>query len=696
MTAIGGHAAHIAAPMTMPTTAAQGAASAHGAHLEPTAPRSGDPRFVAGSTGEFGQSELIRQKNGPAYGGREVAKEQNDNDREQNDFGVTDANFTRTLGVIADPDTGAPMSYAQTIQAYNAAGAIENLAPAVYAKLVENQNAGRGTVLGGALAILGITGTDGANGASLTGIDAATQGQLQTMQLGPLGSLREYVLDTKDFKGREWNRAHHSGSAWKGMTDLVQKGYGWDTAALATGDSMTSWSGRVLGSNNQDGSETGFAADELAGLKYTVLMEQATGKPALESILGAHAATHLPEDQLTDPKINKLIGLPEGFRPQTTEEISMVAGRLRQWASSSQVQVDQGEFQQFVDAGAKTPEGQQLAGSGLLSTVQFEAEEAEGGGGGNDGPSAAEQDAATEATGLGQGAAATAMGGGDIAPVGLAGSPTIDTRPALDQLGVGGPFPVLDPDTGKLNKALQDQLMTAFVDMLQQVNDSTFLGEAEEKDAFADGARKGVQMLKEAIARDPEGVTSLKAEARTAIEDGELTDAERTSLSQKLGDAGLEELANSVKDGKLGVEELDIASATFDEQIDGAASAQLEKDLTAALEDGTLDDTERSSFEGRVGAGAMAKLDETIADGEATGEELRGIADAVQQDGAATTTDEAATDEAATGEATAGAEATAPADADTAEATAEPGSADATDSPEIDTEAPAATEDAAA
>jgi len=613
--------------MSTMTTAAGATEAAHGAHMEPIAPKSGDPRFIDGSTGEFGQSETIRQKDGPAFGDQEVAKNQNGNDKSQNNYGETDANFTRTLGLIANPDTGQPMSYAQTMQAYNAAGAIETLAPQVYARLVANQNAGRGTVLGGALAIMGVTKSDGFNNASLTGIDDATVGQLQNAQLPGLGSLKEYVIDTRDLKGREWNRAHHAGSAWKGMTGAVEHGYSWPGAALLTGDSMTSWSGRVLGSNNQDGDETGFAADELAGLKYLVLTEQATGKSALESVLGGHAATHLPEDKLTDPKINKLIGLPEGYRPQTQAEIDMVAGRIRQWALQPDVQVDEGEFNKFVQAGNNTTEGRQLAASGLLDGVQFKAQNNNNNnGGGGNGGGHDHTDADVTPTGLGT--RPTDVGGGDIAPVGLVGSPTIDTRPTLDQLGVGGPFPVLDPATGKLNKKLQDQLMTSFVEMLYQMNDSPFLDDDEERDAFIDGAKKGVQFLKDSVAASPEGVTSLKDEIGAALADGSISDAERASLVEKLNDAGMDELAGAVADGSVDDKEL----ATISEKIDGAASAKLEKDVTAALEDGELSAEERKGLEGRLGDTSLKALEDGIADGTVTSEELEGIRAGVEKD----------------------------------------------------------------
>lgn len=621
---------HDHAAMTAGTTTAAGGMD-HGSHVEPKAPKSGDPRFLNGSTGEHGENKRVAQKDGPAYGGQEVAKNQNNNDRKQNDYDETDANFMRTLGLIADPDTGQPMSYAQSIQAYNAAGALQELYPETYAKLVANQDAGRGTVLGGALAIFGMTKTDGFNGASLTGISDAEQGKIRNAQLGDLGSLRDQVINTRDFKGREWNRAHHPGSSWTAMKPLVEKsGFAYSEAALLTGDSMISWSGRVLGSNNQDGNETGFANDELAGLKYMVLMEQVTGKKAIESVLGGHAATHLPEDKLTNPKINKFIGLPEGFRPSTEAERNMVASRIRQWALQPGVKVDEGEFNKFVKAGMKTPGGQALAASGLLSQVQFKPKEAKTGGGGGNNNAAI--DAATTPTALGTGEISVAPpvigGGGDIAPIGLTGSNTLLTRPTIQNLGVGGPFPVLDPKTGKLDKALQDQLMTALLDVMASLNDNPFLDSEAETKAHNDGATKGAKFLKDEVAVDPTKVDALKSELASALKDGTISDEERTSLAEKLDEAGMSDVADAVKDGTATDEEI----ATLQEKVDGAASTKLEKDVTAALEDGKLTPEERKSIEKRLGKEGLDAIEKSIEDGTVTKEELESIADGTKKD----------------------------------------------------------------
>ncbi|MCB0878500.1 MAG: hypothetical protein KDC46_05915, partial [Thermoleophilia bacterium] len=629
--------------MTGSTTTGAATGTTMPGMMMPNAPRSGDPRFVQGSVGELGQEETIKQKDGPAYLGFDVAKNQNDNDKKQQNYNVTDANFTRFLGVIADPDTGQPQSYAQTMQNYNAAGAIEKLYPEVYQKLIENQNAGRGTVLGGVLAIFGVSKSDGAGGASLSGIDDATISQIRNATIPGIGSLRDYAFDTRDAKGREWNRAHHPESHWSALTQLAGEGWNWDEAAVFTGDSMTSWAGRVLGTNNQDGDKTGFAADELAGLKYLVLTEQATGKSdILEKVIMSHNMTHLSPDQLTDPKINKLIGLPDDFRAQTKEDVAMVTGRIRQWALDPNVQVDEGEFNKFVKAGADTRSGQILAGSGLLNTVQFKPKE-QNNGGGNEGGGGNNNNEDITPTGVGTGAApvaTTPIGSGASLQMDLPGSPTIGSRPLIEDLGNGGPFPVIDPKTGKLDRALQEQMMTAFIDVLMSMNDSPFLDDDKEKAAFEDGAKKGVQYLKDQVAVDPDAVDALKGELADAMADGKITDDERTSLAEKLNEAGMEDVAKSVEDGTATDEEI----ATIQEKVDGAASAKLEKDITSAMEDGKLSAEERASIEGRLGKDGLDALEAGIEDGTVTKEELQAIADGTKKDAEARKADGGAAD----------------------------------------------------
>jgi len=420
------------------------------------------------------------------------------------------------------------------------------------------------------------------------------------------------------------------------MSNLVQAGFQWNEAAVLTGDSMTSWSGRVLGSNNQDGSETGFAADELAGLKYAALMEQSTGKAIIDGVLASHAETHLPEDKLTDPKINKFIGLPKDFRAKTDEERAMVASRIRAWVLQPGVQVDEGEFNKFVKAGNKTAAGAQLSNSGLLAGVQFKPKEVhqhtEAQAAAQDANAADTQNLIPTGLGTGEitggGAAAEPSAAQTLLP--LTGSNTIDTRPTLAKLGATGPYSVLDKATGKLSKTLQDQLMTAFLETLYQMSDSALLGDKEERDAFVDGAKKGVKFVKEGVSADPVKIKALEAEVKAALADGKISPEERTALAEKLGEAGMDDLAAAVKDGKP-ISEKDLA--VFDEKIDGAVSKRLEDDIAKAMEDGKLTAEERSSFEGRLGQGSLDKLDAAVKDGTVDKDELIGIADAVKKDG---------------------------------------------------------------
>ena len=128
-----------------------------------TPPASDDPRFVAGTTGppaEEGEAATVTIPDGDGFGGFE-GREQNNGDKEQNNYSVTDANYDNRLGLLAaNPDTGEPLNYVQHGQMYAAAGFIRAFAPEVFLQLAKNQNEGRGTVLGAAANIMGLVQTE--------------------------------------------------------------------------------------------------------------------------------------------------------------------------------------------------------------------------------------------------------------------------------------------------------------------------------------------------------------------------------------------------------------------------------------------------------------------------------------------------------------------------------------------------------
>ena len=612
-------------------TTTMGAAGAAGHHkVEPKLPSAHDPRFMDKTVGNAAQAKTMGkyvQEGGAGYGGRKGEDVNNQKDKNEI-IDKTDANHLPQYGVLPG------QNYVQAIQSYTGLSAIKDLAgmpgfPITdqdWASIVALQDQGGSPVLA---TVNYLTGLTNERPADLPATLAAKRDAVSGYQVPGAGkTVAQIAIDPKDVSGNNIARSHHSADWFATYRKAMDSGIPADWAfALSMSDDGTSGSGRFNGFNNQDGNSTGANDGENAYFKMVAIASQQLGRPDLFNTMltGGHAHTALDPSVMTEPKINKLIGWnPPGDQTMSPERVEAI----RQYYLRADVDVNQGDFNRHVGS---LPQG--LRAQLDFTGVQFEANENNGDGGGNDG-GGGETEAAAEATGAGTGlisTPATAVGGGEIAPVGLPGSPTIDTRPTLENLGLGGPFPVLDPATQKLNKQLQDQLMTAFIETLYKASDNPFLESEEERAKFEDGAKKGVELLKDAVAVDPTKVGALKEELATALADGSITDAERTSLSEKLAEAGMTEVAKAVEDGTATDKEI----AGLQEQVDGAASAKLEKDITTAMEDGTLTPEERATIESRLGKEGLDALEAGIKDGTVTKTELEAIATGTEADEAA-------------------------------------------------------------
>jgi hypothetical protein len=504
------------------------------------------------------------------------------------------------------------------------------------------------------------------------------------------------ILSGKDYKGREWNRAHHDGTWWIAASQLATKqGFSWPEAALFTGDSMTSWAGRVIGSNNQDGDKTGFAADELAGLKYLVIAEQATGKDILTSVLKSHADTHLPQDKLTDPKIFKLLGIDhKKGAPPTDAEIQAI----RNFALQSTTQVNQGEFQKFLD---KTPPelAQQINATGLLNTVQFKPENHnhDNGGGGNNNTNNEPTDA--EVTGAGTGPAADLTGGGGTAPVFTPGTdPNAGTGAAATSYDGTGDFGGATATGAKLAAGqLPVSATTIGADPLNALTNpvSTALGGANLLDA--DKGKILLDLLEKEQDLNKAWTSSPRQQAlEAALKDGKVSAGEQKSLLGRLGDKGkslLSDLLSKSKDGSISADDLakveaaiasddtDAISKALDDlkltrqekadlkdklsdardkaikaaEADGVItdaelqailkagteapkpmSADDKKALEAALKDGKLTDAEKKSLEGKLSDAQQAVLDDFVGKDGKVSADAKAIEGAVAKDAKAT------------------------------------------------------------
>jgi hypothetical protein len=276
----------------------------------PTPPKAGDPRFLDGSVGptvkkgKANKGKKIKIPDGPGFHGAKGRK-QNADDKSKNNYSVTDANFSNQLGLLPkDPDTGKPMTYVQHIQTYAAANYLESYNHPLYEKLMANQNAGKGTILGAAAHLMGLVKTADPAEAGVTQQDIAA---IPAKIPGTPMDAKAYVASGKDITGQVWARPHHAGSQFKVLSGLINAGVDWKDAMVLAGDDGISGSGRLNGVNGQDNGKGGMNAGEREIFSKGAQIQQKTGINVIQIMMGGHNHLGLDPSALTKPKINKLI-----------------------------------------------------------------------------------------------------------------------------------------------------------------------------------------------------------------------------------------------------------------------------------------------------------------------------------------------------------------------------------------------------
>ena len=316
--------------------------------LDIALPQVGDTRFVDGSVGPVvpeGQAATIKIPDGAGFGGLEGRK-QNANDKKQNNYSVTDANFSPQLGLLTNPATGEPYNYVQQIQLYNAAGYVKTFAPALWDKLVAMQNAGQGTILelvGRIFSFEGLERDPNLNPDPMTLLTDADIAEIPLTIPGTDLSAEAYVKSPQDITGQDWARMHHPESAWDMYKNLVANGVDGRQALILASDDGVSGAGRLNGFNNQDGGDS-FNADEAAVFKLAAQIEQQTGIPVVQIMMSGHDHTGLDESAKTNPTINKILGLAETDRSASPERARILAQALLNGAGG----LDIGNLDQFT------------------------------------------------------------------------------------------------------------------------------------------------------------------------------------------------------------------------------------------------------------------------------------------------------------------------------------------------------------
>ncbi|MBC7460815.1 MAG: hypothetical protein H7287_05590 [Thermoleophilia bacterium] len=297
-------------------------------------PATNDPRFVAGTTGptmKKGKATTVKLEDGKALDGGK-ARKQNDGDKKQNNYSVTDANYNPQLGIpaqiVTDKNaTPHKPTYAETINLYSAAGYVQAFAPAEYDKMVATQNSGGMTVLEQAAMATGIIPKSGNYAAS-----GIVEAGIPTNIPGSGLDAKKYLQSGTDITGQEWARPHHALSQWGAYAQLIKLGVDGETAHTLAGDDGVSGGGRLNGVNNQDGNDS-FNAGEIEIWSKAAKLEEETGKPILAALSHSHAMTGLSEDTLTNPNINKIINKKGGVGAIATkgeDARTLVAGSARE------------------------------------------------------------------------------------------------------------------------------------------------------------------------------------------------------------------------------------------------------------------------------------------------------------------------------------------------------------------------------
>jgi hypothetical protein len=326
LVALVGQGAGMGAGATGAGPIAPGAGAAHAGHggpSLPTPPPRNDPRFLAGTTGPTvgkGDAPTLKIPDGEGFHGAK-GRTQNDDDKKKNNYSVTDANFSNQLGLLAaNPDTGEPLTYVQHIQMYAAANYLEAYAHPLYEKLIAAQNAGQGTILGAAANIMGLTSTPDPAQAALTAQDLAS---VPEQIPGTPMDARAYITSGKDITGQDWARPHHAGSQFRVLSSLLDAGVDWQQAMVLAGDDGISGAGRLNGVNDQNG-KTGFNDGETEVWSMGAQLQQQTGIPIVQIMMGGHNHLGGDESALTKPKINKLLGLDKTDRGKSPERVAAV------------------------------------------------------------------------------------------------------------------------------------------------------------------------------------------------------------------------------------------------------------------------------------------------------------------------------------------------------------------------------------
>ncbi len=110
------------------------------------------------------------------------------------------------------------------------------------------------------------------------------------------------------------------------LKSMIDAGVPQDKALRFSGDDAVSGSGRLNGINGQDG-DSGFNAGELKVYQEAAAFDP-SGNTILMMMQGHNHDTGIAPDQITNPNINKELGLPTGDRDVSADRAALIAQGL--------------------------------------------------------------------------------------------------------------------------------------------------------------------------------------------------------------------------------------------------------------------------------------------------------------------------------------------------------------------------------
>jgi hypothetical protein len=274
-------------------------------------------QFIKGSLGKDA-GENFKLEKGPGFKGKK-GRNPNGNDQKQNNLTAADANRPAYGIPKTVAGTNDRPNYVMDIQVSIGMGGLEALRPDVLQSLIDQQNAGKGSVWNG---VAFLTGLIDQHDGSVTPELEAMRSQIMNTKVGGSGkTLHQWAVNPKDENGTNWARSNHSMTGIKAFLQLEAAGIPTQVAnKLANNDDLVSGAGRIdqiapgRASNNQENTFTGMNAAERKEWAKAAKYAKELNRPDILRILmdshtmGSHMLTQYG-NKGAKSKINKSLGI---------------------------------------------------------------------------------------------------------------------------------------------------------------------------------------------------------------------------------------------------------------------------------------------------------------------------------------------------------------------------------------------------